>query len=205
MLYIDVDATCKLAHWNLLQVLPELTGFKWNEIATVSSLKYRAQDAIAKLDKHLFHTTDAAILAFNCMDKMANLPAPNANSLTMFENDQQINTGEAVLMALTINDSNGYFLTGDKRALHAVSRHEECVSLIAGRVIMIEQILLWCLEMKGCSWLRINVCPNKHIDKAVSAIIGSHCDASEESIKTGIISYISEIENLHNPSLLVAN
>lgn len=204
MLYIDVDAACKLAHWNILQGLPELTGFQWNEIATVSSLKYRAQRATAIPDGRLFHTADAAKNVLACLEQMGELPEPQIALFSMFENSQQIDTGEAVLLALAMGDTQGYFMTGDKRALRAISQLRDCVDSISGRIIMIEQILLMSLERKGHSWLQENVCPNKNIDKAVSVIMGSRCDCNEENIRSGLGSYIAEIGALCEPTLLVA-
>lgn len=205
MLYIDVDAVCKLAHWNILPVIPELTGFSWNEITTVSSLKYRAQRATTIPDGRLFRSVDAAIAALAHIAKMGATSEAQADSLALFEDNQQIDSGEAVLLALTMNDSDGYFLTGDKRALRAIPQYPEIHARVAGRVIMIEQILLQCLEKYGSAWLQDHVCPNKHIDTAVSMIMGSRCDGSKESIRDGIDSYITEIRMLCNPTLLAAD
>jgi hypothetical protein len=144
MLYIDIDAFCKLAHWNLLPFLPNLTGYRWDEIATLSSLIFRARRAIEKPDGKLFLTSGAATCAYEHANKMATLPEPDPEAVVVFANTPQIDAGEAVLFALTAADPNGCLFTGDKRALRALSQLN-CADRFVGRILIIEQILWRCL------------------------------------------------------------
>ena len=202
MLYVDVDALCKLAHWNILPLLPDVSGQQWKCIVTVSSLRYRASRAIKSPDRKLFYSSDAAKVACACISKMGFHSEIKFEVLPPLIDSPQIDPGEALLLSMTANDSQGIFLTGDKRALRALSKLD-CSTLFAGRVLIIEQVLAWCLHRQGREWLLRNVCPFTHIDKAVSLILGSQCDDSVESIKEGIFSYVDEIRRLHNPSFLV--
>lgn len=201
MLFVDVDALCKLAHWNLLPILPELIGHSFNDMATVSSLSHRARRAIDKPDGKLFHCVEAARSAHEHITQMGQLAAPNSAILTLLADSPQIDSGEALLLALTATDDDSYFLTGDKRALRALSKLS-CSKLFAGKIIIIEHILFRCLHVKGRRWLLDNVCPHKHIDTAISIILGSRCDGEEAAITSGIKSYLTEIIDLHDPSLL---
>jgi hypothetical protein len=201
MLYVDVDALCKLAHWNILPSLSDITGHSWNNIVTMSSLRYRANRAMDCPDGKLFHSSTAAKLAHAYICKMGAPSELQSEILATLADSQQIDTGEALLLSMTANDSHGQFLTGDKRALRALSKLD-CASLFVGRILIIEQIISNCLQNQGREWLLMNVCPYNHIDKAVSTILGSRCDGSFESIEAGIVSYIDEIAGLHNPSLL---
>ncbi len=201
MLYVDVDALCKLAHWNVLDLLPDLTGHSWNEMATVSSLRFRASRSADNPDKRLFHSTSAAAKVCACMDRMAPLPLPRTTTVSVFADEPKIDPGEAVLLALTIDHPGGRFLTGDKKALRALA-HLPCATSMAGRILIIEQIIRRCLSTKGREWLIENLCPFKHIDTAISNIMGSHCDGSAQSITDGIESYVEEIKNLTSPTLL---
>jgi len=81
MLYVDVDAFSKLAHWNILPLLADLTCHQWHDIATVSSLWFRAQRATEKPDGKLFYTVEAAKIACNCMKKMGKLTEPKPEYL----------------------------------------------------------------------------------------------------------------------------
>ena len=201
MLYVDVDAFCKLAHWNILPLLPELTRHQWHEIATVSSLWHRANRAKTRPDGKLFYAVEPANIACSCMEKMGRLPEPKPEKLMCAIDVPQIDPGEAVLLSITADDPTGYFLTGDKRALKALSRLD-CVTPLIGRILTVEQILFLCIEKMGHTWFMKNVCPYRHIDKAVYMITGSQCLGTETSVKAGLFSYINEISALCDPSLI---
>lgn len=202
MLVVDVDALSKLAHWNILPLLPNLTGYVWGDIGTVSSLIHRANRATSTPDGKLFHSSDAARVAVDAMSRMGNLAATSPEILDALSRSNQIDAGEAVLLASIADDPNGRFLTGDKRALRALS-DLDCASRFAGKILLVEHILWDCLESKGRDWVLQNVCPFRDIDKAIAMILGSRCDANVENVTDGIRSYINEIAALHNPSLLV--
>ena len=203
MLLVDVDAICKLAHWNILPLLPDITGRPWSETGTVSSLIYRAKSAATKPDRKLFHTTDAAEIAIDALTRMAtSIGEPSAHILESLITSNQIDAGEAVLLATIADQPNGVLLTGDKRALRALAGHE-LAPIFAGRIMLIEHVIWLCLEMNGLDWTRANICPQRGIDKAISVLFGYRCDARTDSVREGVESYLGEIKRLHNPSLLV--
>lgn len=201
MLVIDVDALSKLAHWNILPLLPDLTGYTWGDIGTVSSLIHRANRAISTPDGKLFHSSDAARIAVDSISRMANLAVASPEILDVLSGSNQIDAGEAVLLATIADDPNGRFLTGDKRALRALS-NLSCAPRFTGKILLIEHILWGCLETKGRDWVLQNICLFRDIDKTITMILGSRCDASVDNLIAGIQSYMNEIAVLHNPSLL---
>lgn len=202
MLFIDVDAISKLAHWRILPMLPDLTGYSWKDMGTVTSLRFRAARSLKQPDRRLFHNAEAAQVALDCILKMCPLSEPRSERLAIFENSFQIDPGEAILIALTLDDSQGCLLTGDKRALKAVSEIVSVGELLVGRVLVLEQIFIMALKKMGRSWILENVCPSSDIDKAINIVLGSRCDAEEKMIELGIASYLQEIEQYQNPSLL---
>lgn len=201
MLYIDVDAMCKLAHWNVLPLLPKITGFTWDQIVTVSSLRFRAQRCRENADGKVFHHVDAATRVIAHLERMGTAGAPDPAILGELSALPQIDEGEAVLLSLTLGDAQGVFLTGDKRALRGLAQNGIC-KRFAGRVLVLEQILEQCLAHQGHEWVLANFCPYKHIDKAISAVLGSRCDSSVENMIAGIHSYLGELSRLHDPSML---
>lgn len=203
MVAVDVDAIAKLAHWNILPLLPELTGYGWDEIGTASSLIHRARRSVSAPDGRLFHASDAAKVAVEAISLMrADLGEASVEILGELSESDQIDAGEAVLLATIANDPNGRFLTGDKRALRALAGLD-CARHFIGKIMMVEHIIGLCLEAKGRDWLLQNVCPARNADRSISIILGSRCDASLDSLKDGIESYIRDVAVLHNPSLVV--
>jgi hypothetical protein len=204
MLYLDVDAVCKLAHWNILPLLPELTRRKWIEMTTVSSLKYRALQAEQRPDGKLFRSIGAAKVVSSSIAMMSPAPDPDSSLLSQLAEIPQIDPGEAVLLSIVAQDVDGQLLTGDKRAIRALAAHSIAERFV-GKLISVEQILEKSLRAKGRDWFLSNVCPQRAIDKAVSMILGSRCDASLENLNQGIDSYINELKALRDPSLLSAS
>lgn len=202
MVYLDVDAVCKLAHWNVLPLLPELLQKPWEDMATISSLRFRVERAKLQPDGKLFHSTDAAEIASTCIEKLTATGTPPSEILAQLVDIPQVDPGEAVLLALVAADPEGIFLTGDKRALRALAKYP-IAALFAGRIVCIEQILNSTLRLKGRDWFLLNVCPQRQIDRAISMILGSQCDASIDNLNLGIESYIGELNVLSDPSLLL--
>lgn len=201
MYFVDVDAICKLAHWDILSHLPGLLGCTWAEIATVSSLRYRAQRAVENPDGKLFRSSAAALTVVECMAKMSAMLVPDASILEDLNGITQVDPGEAVLIAVTLRDPAGMFITGDKRALRALAQHPLATRL-AGRIVLVEQVLELCLNQNGREWLLTCIREHRAIDKAIAMIVGSNCDASLENLSAGLSSYIGEISNLCEPSMI---
>jgi len=203
-LLMDVDALAKFSNWNLVAHVPGALGFDTSQCATVSSLRYRAQQSVHKPDQKLFHTPDAASQALEIIGQMCPLASLDPMQLAPFENIVGIDPGEAILFAEVLANPETFVLTGDKRALRALSGLEAGLRAgLSGRVVLIEQVLLRLLDQNDLEWVRRHVCPAKSLDKAVSAIMGSRCDANEESVRQGLASYIGEIARLFEPALII--
>lgn len=203
MLLIDIDAATKLAHWDLLDELPLLTGIPWDKTATLSSLGHRARRCLDAPDGRLFRTSTAASSVLSAVQKMADLPSATEARLAIFQDSADIDPGEAVLLAIVPEHPDLRLLTGDKRALRALSHMDgSSVSGYFGRVHVIEQVLLAALAAHNIEWLRTRVCRDTNIDKAIGICMGSRCDASADSVTAGLQSYIDEIGLLTNPTLL---
>lgn len=200
-LAVDVDAAAKLAHWGMLPHLPELLGIDLTECFTLTSLKFRAKKAIEKPDGKVFHSTEAAQAAVDFCAILA--AAPEVTLMPQLQDLQGIDAGEAVLLSAMHLDPQIRMLTGDKRAMRALSAAPpEVREVFVGRVFMLEQLLAIALDRFGLDWLREKVCPYRHIDKAALIVMGSRCDAAEPSVRDAISAYVAEVHRLCNPSLL---
>ncbi len=201
MLFIDADALSKLAHWSILPLLPELAAIPWSDMATVSSIKFRAQKAATAPDGKLFRCAKAAARSVDAIRQMAVLGAPDASLLATFADMPEIDPGEATLLALVTSSPEHRLLTGDKRALRRLAQLSDRTRW-SGRIFTVEQVLAYCLHLKGREWLLQVACPFRELDKAVANCLGSRCDASASAIREGLTSYIGEINGLCSPSLL---
>jgi len=203
-LLIDVDALCKLAHWNLLDPLPELTGVPLSACATLPSCRHRAAKALTKPDK-VFRCIEAATAALRVSANFGELPQPDPNLLEPFQDVAGIDSGEAVMFARMLEHPAAILLTGDKRAMRAAATLPIQVrGPIAARVLPVECIVKCALEAYGLDELRARVCPWKDVDKAIAIVMGSRCDQAAESVREGLASYLHELSNLCEPSLVHA-
>ena len=201
-LLVDVDALAKLAHWGMLERLPAFTGVPLAQCATLTSARFRAQRATEKPDGRVFHSKEAATAALRAINQMMAPLSPEAQHLSILQGIPGIDAGEAVLLAALTADGVR-LLTGDKRALKALADLEASRRApFAGKILLIEQILLAGLTQHGIEWLRERVCPFKQIDKAIGNAMGSHCDASGDSVREGLKSYVRELEQAATPTLI---
>lgn len=204
-LLVDVDAMCKLAHWRLLELLPEITGVSLPACSTLTSTKYRAIKSLERPDGKVFFSVDAAHAVVHAVDQFSELPQPDIELLSQFQDIAGIDSGEAVMLARLIEDQKAIFLTGDKRALRAIAAMDENVrTAIAERVLPVECVIKCVLETYGIDELRARVCVWKNVDKAVSIVMGSRCDVGEASVREGLASYLGELKGLCLPPLIRA-
>jgi hypothetical protein len=201
-LLVDVDALAKLAHWKILEELPDFTGVPLSQCATLTSARFRAQRAVKKPDGRVFHSTEAATVALRAMDSMTGPLSPETEHLPILQGVAGIDAGEAVLLS-AVSAHSARLLTGDKRAMKALAGLDSTQRApFAGKIVLIEQVLLAGLTRRGIEWLRERVCPYKQIDKAIGNAMGSRCDAPQDSVREGLESYIKELEHAVTPTLI---
>lgn len=194
-LLIDVDALCKCAHWDVLDTLPDTLGFDWHNSSTLTSLKFRATKSQSTPDGKLFHSSTAAFVASSTINKMQSTLDPDIEVLSEIESMAGIDPGEAVLFSAAAKSEDFLVLTGDKRALRALSLapNSPNVRKLHHKFLCIEMLILRLLDLHGLEWVRNKFCPSKDIDKAVIVILGSRCDATEISVRDGLAAYINEL------------
>lgn len=192
----DADIISKLAHWRLLHHLPAVFDCDIKSIATLDSLVYRAQKAISNPDK-LFKDNVTAIYAHEFLSQLPKLASPNVDALQSLQRIPNIDSGEALLIAILEATQDSILATGDKRALKAIhSAMTNGLSCqIEGRIICLEQLLSCLLTLIGhADWLAsISRAPT--MDTAIRMVCGSGCNAPMEQIVNGLKSYTESIRN----------
>lgn len=202
-LVVDVDAVAKLAHWQLLQELPSLASAPWAQIGTLPSVQFRARKAVSTPGGNVFRNTQAAQSTLEVLPLMRALPLADDAHLAPFQGVPDIDAGEAVLLAILMTHPEERLLTGDKRALRGLSRMPLAVrSHFAGRIMVVEEVVLSALQAHGVEWLRARICPHREVDLAISIALGSRCDAPLAAVDEGLRSYVNEMRGLCDPSLL---
>lgn len=189
-LLIDNDVLIKLAHWELLDLLPSSMGRDWGEVATLESLKFRARRA----DKKLFRSPEIAADLLERLERTVDLPAADLADISQMQGIVGLDAGEIALLGACLSNPDTILVTGDKRALNALTNScpPTLTERLCGRVICLEQLMVLMAEKAGPSPVIEGVMRCREIDSALRAIVGpSGC--THAGFKEGMDSYIGEL------------
>ncbi len=109
-----------------------------------------------------------------------------------------LDVGESILCAVLIHRRIDFLFTGDKRAIAAIGSltTEGQYQELFGRVVCLEQLILWLLLHAKSVDLCLCICAKPEIDRSLSNCFGcSSRNSSINSILEGIASYTNEIES----------
>jgi hypothetical protein len=105
--------------------------------------------------------------------------------------------GESQLCAILVKRVLSSLLTGDKRAIAAIETLLDADSRlmpICGKVKCLEQVFVGSIVRHGCVTLRLAVCAEPEIDKALSICFSCKSQSVEDaSILEGFQSYINDL------------
>jgi hypothetical protein len=198
-LVVDVDALVKLAHWGLLSELEGATGVPPERQATVESIRFRA----ARRDRKLFRDPAIADDLTAALGHFGAAWSPDADVVARLQGIAGLDAGEVTLIGMLCSDPQALLVTGDKRALRALTAPglEDIVERIAGRIMCLEQVLLSALDRMGVGALVAAIEPHRELDTAVRCAVPLASHAVELDVRTGLGSYINDIR-AQAPSLL---
>lgn len=141
-------------------------------------------------------------LVGSCISVIANVDESSAEELSQLGQIKEIHEGEAALIVATRSQTDFLLLSGDKNCMRGLAEiPEQIYKRLCGRVICLEQIILKLIEVKGFEFVRDRVLPMVSCDKALQICCGYSAPASEESVISGLTSYINNIQQ-QAPNLL---
>jgi hypothetical protein len=143
-------------------------------------------------------------------------PVPDPDGIAFALLSQDIDEGEAILMASAAIHPKSLLVTGDKRSLIALCRqaeeHHTLILALAGRVLCFEAILqkLIASPHVGFSYVRERVVGGllsrqhpEHRDKALAIIFPSGLETTPEVALVALNSYVNDLRRqtgaLHQP------
>ena len=136
-LLLDSDVFCKLGVGKLLDDTLVVLGAGIGDCGRLPALPYMLRKG--RLPKT--YGAEACLGLVAVAKKMKPIPAPQATWLDRLTSVQAIDAGEAQLFALAAQDSL-IVATGDKRALLALKDIDGYPAALAGRIVVLEAILL---------------------------------------------------------------
>ena len=194
-LFLDNDAIHKLSIVYLLDEAIETLAGNEAETFVLSTFKFRWK----KKSKAL--PADVLVLVTALLSRSKELTAtPKPELLEQMANVDGIDEGEAILFALAADDDLALVTTGDKRSIRALAQTAECAGLVAalaGRVVILEQVLLRLIEAKGFPFVHDRVLRCQDLsDTALRSAFGSREQATEQGVVDALNYYIEDLRKV---------
>lgn len=150
----------------------------------------------------VIHLVEACSTLSDPSPEQAEASAIETKQLERFRNEIQV--GEAALIVATRLEPNFLLVSGDKRCMKGLAAIPQPIyQRLCGRMICLEQIILKLISELGFEAVRDRVLPMVDCDKTLKICFGYSMPAIEESVISGLTSYINEIHK-YAPALLMA-
>lgn len=191
-LLVDNDILVKAAHWNLIDWVPPIADADWPATAGLEAIKYRARRA----DPKLFKDASIAALLLDRLERCAQLPEPDLMVVAALQGIQNLDIGEIQLIGALASLPDAVLLTGDKRALKALSApaHADVIDRVGGRMLCLEQWLWFVHEQLDARALADSVRQHADMDTAARCVVGSRDAPTSESVRDGLASYLRDLD-----------
>lgn len=192
-LLVDSDAFCKLATANLLDATLALLGVDLAKCARLPALPYMLQRGALYRQYGDAQAEQLRKLSL----AVPEMPEAETQWLDVFANVPSIDPGEAQIFALAA-ERGLRVLTGDKRALRAVSALPGVQAKLDGNVVTIEAVLLGLSGKMSETDLRYcgNVLAN--YDRMAKVVFGS----ANSSLVEALGSYLGSLDQETSPMKL---
>ncbi len=200
-LLVDNDALLKAAHWNLLDLVPQMVGTSWPAVSVLPQFPPR----VARAEPKLFADAAVAKSLSSCLSTCRALPDPDLSVVSALQGQPQLDAGEILLVGVLASEPDAFLLTGDKRALQSLCMPATLANIgtCPGRIICVEQLLWYALDQLGPDALVGRIRRWTPRDQTALAIVGSVGPKTENDLREGLRSYLRWI-NQRAPGLLMS-
>lgn len=130
------------------------------------------------------------------VEEMEEAPSPTDSEVLSTLN-QYVDSGEAVLMATTIEHSSTLLATGDKNAIRnlAQCREDACIRALQGRIVTLEALLWLFVEEDGVDAVR-EAFKELMGHKSLRVIFGGDQQVHSDRCRSAIQSYYDELHQV---------
>jgi hypothetical protein len=184
-LLFDTDAFCKLGIASLLQDVAQIFGAQLQECGRLYALPFMLRKGRLR---SLFggSACDALIPVADVIPVM---PDPSVAWLEKLTAIEAIDPGEAQVFSVAAERGHP-LLSGDKRALIALKNIGDFITVLDGRVVILEAVLLALCDRLGQEEMRLRVAPLAAVDRMVAVCFSS----GNPDPSTALMSYYQALE-----------
>lgn len=192
-LLIDTDAFCKLAVSDLLRDAVGALGAELGECGKLPALPHMLRRG--RLCRR--YGEDACDAMLQIATTVPSVPQPSAVWLDPLAPVQAIDPGEALIFAAAA-ESGAMIVSGDKRALEALKDLEAHRDALAGRIVVLEALLLRLCRDLGTEIVQQRVQPLMDLDTIVRVCFSVQGSEPEE----GLLLYFRDLQKTVSPLTL---
>ena len=192
-LLFDTDAFCKLGIAGLLADAAGVFGADLSDCGRLAALPYMLRRG--RLLRR--YGRDACSALIPLAEKMPVCPQPHDSSVEPFALNEAIDPGEVQLFSAAA-EFDLMVISGDKRAIRALKHVTAVRAALAGRIVVLEGILLTLCEQLGPEGLRRRVAPLSAHDTAIAVCFSPGSSDSRDALRSY---YESVVAGVH-PFLL---
>lgn len=192
-LLFDTDAFCKLALSNLIRDTTRVLGAELRECGRLPALPYMLRRGGLRRR----YGEDACESMLQVASTLPRVTQPSATWLDPLTPVQMIDPGEALIFAAAA-ESGAMIVSGDKRALEALKDFQAHRDALAGRIVVLEALLLKLCRDLGTNLVRQRVRPLVALDRVVGVCFSSQGSEPVE----GLRSYFMDLQTRVSPLTL---
>lgn len=196
---LDSDVARKLVQYDLIAEL--ICGLKCKEtdLAVLPQLKYQLGLNLADTSKAMqkLGTLQAVAAAIRLVTHAAEvtITADAANPILNL-NYPDLDSGEKTLLAALAARSNDELITGDKRALIAISKINTLpIKNLWARILSLEEAIFIIITSNKFDDISNKIYNLPNVDKAINLIFGKSVKNDFETVKEGLMSFIKSLNN----------
>lgn len=193
--FLDNDVILKLTTYRMLDEALDCLEIDRSDIRVLGSARFVFGSK--KMQKK--YSAETLLSAIEFVRNCTTISAQDNDEYRLLEKQAKndIDPGEATLIAATFHESASLLATGDKRCLQALFRIESLELIhqkLQGRVICLEQIICKSIETQGFDWVLERVLPHLDCDKALKSAFGSGSNSQCETVLETLNSYIQDLQ-----------
>ena len=206
MYLLDSDAAKSLCQYLLLDELALALECPLSDFAILPQLRFqlRLNKPDAALTK--LGSQDAVVTAQRLVEAATEVQVVTDSANTILElNRPDIDSGEAILFAAVSQDEDDALITGDKRALIALSEISEVpiVDSLWEKIITLEEAIYLIVQRSGFDLVSQRIRARPDVNVALSVIFGRANPNKIGEVLEGLNSYMNHLQSISQGKYLL--
>jgi hypothetical protein len=196
LLYVDTDLFILLAAAGLLDRAARLLGFEMADVRRLDPLSHQLKRSGGLSRKYDENSRRAALEACDRVAAITERPDDD-RLLDRLASIDDIDDGEALMLALAAENGASYLASGDKRAMIALVTRVEVRDVrdrVAGRIVCLEALVKLLVNADGVTPIATAFAPVCPSNRTLSIFFAAGAATTPENCLPLIESYVRDLE-----------